>query len=188
MSGLADADDWCLALAGDGEAFGRIYDRHAARVRRHVVGLLPGSADADDVVAVVFLEAWRRRQHVRVVNGSLLPWLLVTATNAARNTSRATRRYRALLAKLPDGTAPGQDEAGDEGEATAALATLPLIDRQVVTLCVLIGLSHQDAAALLGIAEGTVKSRLHRAKARLRDRLTPQDDHPVLPEGAHHDP
>ncbi|NHB83951.1 hypothetical protein G7085_02790 [Tessaracoccus sp. HDW20] len=63
--------------------------------------LVDRTADAEDAVAVAFLELWRRRDAVRVVQGSVLPWLLVTATHATRNLSRSSRRYRALLDRLP---------------------------------------------------------------------------------------
>lgn len=71
-----DRSDWALGVAGDGRAVGRLFDRHAARLRRHVRALVPTPDDADDVVAVVFLEAWRKRDHVRFVDDSMLPWLL----------------------------------------------------------------------------------------------------------------
>src|SRR5476651_354484 len=76
----SDESDWAAALRGDGEAFGRIFDRHRHRLFRHSYRLVAVSADADDIVSVTFLEAWRRADAVRFVNGSILPWLLVTAT------------------------------------------------------------------------------------------------------------
>lgn len=163
-----DATDWALACSGQGEAFGRIFDRHRDRVFRHGLRLVDRVADADDLVAITFFEAWRRRDDVRVVEGSVLPWLLVTATNAAHNLRRSSRRYHALLAKLPPESA-GADHAErfDDGEAHAALRDLGLIDRQILTLCVLEGYSERDAAAALRVPAGTVKSRLARARARL---------------------
>ncbi|MFS2076169.1 RNA polymerase sigma factor, partial [Curtobacterium sp. CT11-133] len=83
-----DSGDWAMALEGDGEAFGRVFDRHRHRVQRHCMRLVPVDTDAADSVAIVFLEAWRNRARVRLVDGSLLPWLLVTATNVARNQTR----------------------------------------------------------------------------------------------------
>lgn len=169
-----DDVDWASAQQGVGEAFGRIFDRHRDRVHRHVLRLVPVPADADDAVAITFLEAWRRRGDARLVEGSLLPWLLVTATRVTQNLTRSARRHRALLAKLPPGE-PVADHADrhDEGPASAALRELSLADRQVVTLCVLEGLNDREAAAALGLPVGTVKSRLSRAKRRLADRLSP---------------
>jgi len=101
-----DAEDWAAAGRGDGEAYGRVFDRHRDRVHRHALRLVPPEVDVDDVVAVVFLEAWRRRRSARLVDGDLLPWLLVTATNVARNATRTTMRYRRLLATLPPARPP----------------------------------------------------------------------------------
>ncbi len=170
-----DRADWALSLAGDGQAFGRVFDRHAARLRRHAVGLVPAAApaDADDVVAMTFLEAWRRRDHVRFVDDSLLPWLLVTATNTAHNVTRSAHRHRAFLGRFPaPEPAPDPAEQFGDGGAVAAMGRLSLDDQRVLTLCVLEGLSEREASAVLGVAPGTVKSRLHRAKARLHQRYT----------------
>jgi DNA-directed RNA polymerase specialized sigma24 family protein len=92
---------WRRSLDGDGEAFGALFDRHRDRVFRHACRLVDARHDAEDVTASAFLELWRRRTDVRLVEGSVLQWLLVTATNLGRNTSRGTRRYRHLLERLP---------------------------------------------------------------------------------------
>jgi len=163
-----DTHDWKLACAGEGEAFGRIFDRHRDRVFRHGLRLVDRPADVDDLVAITFLEAWRRRDSVRIVEGSVLPWLLVTATNASLNLRRGSRRYRTLLARLPvDPHTADHAERFDDGEAAAALRALAPIDRQVLTLCVLEGYSERDAASALGVPTGTIKSRLARARTRL---------------------
>ena len=169
----SDAVDWERAVRGDGEAFGRIFDRHRARVLRHGLRLAPTTADADDLVAITFLEAWRRRDAVRIVEGSVLPWLLVTATNVGRNLRRSATRYAALLERLPPGE-HAADPADQLGRGVGAqLARLPLADRQVLVLCVLEGYSERDAAAALGVAPGTVKSRLSRARRRAAAVLSP---------------
>lgn len=166
-----DDDDWALALAGDGDAFGRIFDRHRDRIRRHSHGLVVSPADAEDVVAVTFLEAWRNRRRVRLVDGSLLPWLLVTATNVSRNVRRSSRRYASALSRLPPPTAI--DLAPGDGAATRALRDLSIDDRRVITLCVLYDFTAVEAAHVLGVPVGTVKSRLSRAKQRLATHLDP---------------
>jgi RNA polymerase sigma factor (sigma-70 family) len=163
-----DEVDWHRVLAGDGEAFGRVFDRHRFRVRRHAHRLLSVASDAEDVVALVFFEAWRRRDAVHFVDGSLLPWLLVTATNSARNLERSVRRHRALLAKLPPLTdEPDFVGAIDDGPATAAMLRLGAADQRIITLCILEGLDEREAAEALGVPTGTVKSRLSRARRRL---------------------
>jgi RNA polymerase sigma-70 factor (ECF subfamily) len=168
----SDEGDWALTLRGDGEGFGRVFDRHRDRVFRHSARLVPQATDADDVVAIVFLEAWRRRDVIRFVGGSMLPWLLVTATNTARNLSRSSRRHRALLRKLPPGVHhrdPAEDF--DQDGTRTALRRLSPQDQDVLVLRILEGYSEAETASALGIKPGTVKSRLSRAKARLSSQL-----------------
>lgn len=172
MSTSSDADDWPLALAGQGEAFGRVFDRHRDRVFRHVVRLVATPSDADDAVAITFLEAWRRRDSVRFVDDSALPWLLVTATNVSSTLRRSARRHRSLLDHLPpEPPSPDHADLLDDGDAHFALRSLSTADQRVITLCILHGLPEKDAAAVLGVPPGTVKSRLSRAKARLAAQL-----------------
>ncbi|UVJ40376.1 RNA polymerase sigma factor [Arthrobacter sp. CJ23] len=138
---------------------------------------LVGSADgAEDITAMVFYEAWRRREYVRVVNDSIVAWLLVTANYTIKNDLRERRRYRNFLDRLPrpvdspDVADAFIDAAEQDNEAATlreAFVRLRTADRDVLTLCVVEGMSIRDAAAALGIVEGTVKSRLNRAKTRL---------------------
>lgn len=175
---LSDADEWRAVLAGDGEAFARIFDRHSQRVYRHSLAMVPAADDAQDVVGVTFLEAWRKRGDVRFVNGSLLPWLLVTASHSSKNISRAARRYRNLLEHVPrPESQAGPELMPDDGAAMTALRDLGTHHRDVIALCVIEGFSEAEAAEALGVPVGTVKSRLHRAKqtlaSRLRQDITP---------------
>ena len=184
MDVIPDAAVWARAVAGEGEAFGIVFDAHKGAVRRQVARFLVTPQDIEDAVAIVFFEAWRRRSAVRLVNGSVLPWLLVTGANVARNVGRSAARYRALLAELPT-PADRLDTAGDEEhDVLIALRSLPLTDQQILTLCVLEDWSERDAAAVLNIRVGTVKSRLHRAKRRLADRFGSLTHLP--PEGLPH--
>lgn len=184
-----DASDWRDVLSGDGEAFGRIWDRHNARVERHVTGLVSRPADVDDAVAIVFLQAWRQRAAVRVVNDSVLPWLLVTATHVAHNVRRGSHRYAALLARLPSADhAPDPAELVADGDASLAMRRLSLLDQEILTLCVLEELTEREASEALHIRPGTVKSRLHRARAHLADQFKALSDLSLTsPEAAHHE-
>ena len=154
---------WAAALGGDGEAFADVFDRHKDRVYRHALKLVGAVHDAEDVTAGAFLELWRRRRSVRLVEGSVLPWLLVTATNLSRNAARGLRRYGALLASLPrSGPAGDAGEVGVENmeeAATAArvreaLRALPAPDGALIALTAFEGLSPAQAAAALGISDG----------------------------------
>ncbi|MFJ5697262.1 RNA polymerase sigma factor [Arthrobacter sp. NPDC093139] len=173
---VSDEVLWSQVVNGDGDAFGVLFDRHHDRVWRHALKVVSVPHLAEDITAVVFYEAWRRRASVRMVKDSILPWLLVTANNTLRNHVRQQRRYRHFLNQLP----PPQDAAdiaddiaeADESRIRSsalreAFAKLRPPERDVLTLCVIEGLGVKEAGAALGIADGTVKSRLHRAKSRL---------------------
>jgi RNA polymerase sigma-70 factor (ECF subfamily) len=104
-----------------------------------------------------------RRATVRLVGGSVLPWLLVSTTNLARNGTRSLRRYRALLGSLPrSGPAPGASEVafGDIDEARAAerlreaLGSLWRTDGAIIALTAFEGFSPAQAALALGIPTG----------------------------------
>jgi RNA polymerase sigma-70 factor (ECF subfamily) len=176
-SGTADEALWRQVVAGDGGAFTLIFDRHRDAVFRHAGRQFQLAHVAEDITAMVFYEAWRRRLFVRMVDGSVLPWLLVTTNYVARNQARHERRYRNLLSRLPV-PGPVDDIAetysdDDTAQRRAAevrqeLAKLRPLDRDVLTLCVLEEMSTRQAAEALNIPEGTVKSRLSRAKTRLR--------------------
>jgi RNA polymerase sigma factor (sigma-70 family) len=175
-----DAELLARMAHDDAAAFGMLYDRHVQRVYAHCVGQLGTAQDADDLTAVVFLEAWRHRTGIRIVSGSALPWLLLTATNVARNHKRAMRRYRGALSRIP---APEviHDHAEDVAQrhATApavtaladALSKLNASDREVISLCLLGGLSYQETAEILGLSHAAVRSRLLRARRSIRASL-----------------
>jgi len=181
--GCATSDAELLRACAEGrsEAFGVLFDRHRDRVFRHTLRLVDSVEDAEDVVAIVFLEAWRKRSRIRVVDGSIVAWILVTANNVVRNHTRSRRRYRALLASLPP-AAPQPDHSArvldDMANRTGHLALrrafdrLSRRDRDVLTLCVLEELSTAETALALRVPLGTVKSRLSRAKVRLASTLT----------------
>ncbi|MDY0912294.1 RNA polymerase sigma factor [Rathayibacter festucae] len=182
MISTDEAATWARASSGDGEAFASIFDEHRARVFRHAYRLLVDATDAEDAAAVAFLELWRRRSSVELINGSVLPWLLVTVTNTARNLSRGRNRYRTLLAALPHGDhQPSAEDAAlrdviDDRQLAEALGRLSPADLRLVTLVMIEGYSSTDAAPLLGLSAGATRTRLHRARTALRDQL----GHPTL--------
>lgn len=170
---------WSRARAGDGEAFGRIFDAYRDRVYRHAYRLVDGANDAEDVTAIVFLELWRRRDVVRVVADSVLPWLLVTTGNVARNQRRSAFRYRRFLAALPrpdsalDAAASSAQSSvlGLDTDLRRALDSLRGDDLHLLVLVSIEDYTIADAAAVLGLSEAAVKGRLHRIRARIRSQL-----------------
>jgi RNA polymerase sigma-70 factor, ECF subfamily len=163
--------------AGDPEAFREMFRDHAQLVYRHAVRVTGDWAAAEDVVSLTFLEAWRLREKLRDEGASPRPWLMGIATNVLRNTARAAGRHERALARMPsmDWVPDFADELvgrmADSEELAAAgkaLAQLRRSEREVFTLCVWSGLEYADAARALGVPVGTVRSRLSRARTRLR--------------------
>ncbi|MFD0526756.1 RNA polymerase sigma factor [Kitasatospora arboriphila] len=163
--------------AGHQSAFGEIFDDHADALYGYALRTLGDWAAAEDVVSLTFLEAWRLRGKLLEDGGSVRPWLFGIAANVLRNTARAARRHRAAMARLPEREAVPDftDELvgwlDDDARLAAtrrALAGLRRGEREVFALCVWSGLDYAAAAEALGVPVGTVRSRLSRARTRLR--------------------
>ncbi|MER5938572.1 RNA polymerase sigma factor [Streptomyces sp. NPDC001928] len=179
--------------AGDAQAFAHLFRQHAQAVHAHAARWLGDPGPAEDVVSLTFLEAWRLREKLLDDDGfaardrhddnddGLRAWLFGISTNVLRNTRRAARRHRAALDRLPDrrsgfGTVPDfadtligrLDDAERLAAATAALRQLRPREREVFALCVWSELSYADAAEALRVPVSTVRSRLARARQRLR--------------------
>ncbi|WP_405755465.1 RNA polymerase sigma factor [Streptomyces sp. NBC_01411] len=164
---------------GDPAALAEAFREHADAVYRHALWSTGNWATAQDVVSLTYLEAWRSRERLRPEEtGSLRPWLLGIATNVLRNTARSARRHQRALARMPraDIVADFAEEVTGRladaerlAAAKAALEGLRRTEREVFTLCVWGGLDYASAAEALGIPVGTVRSRLSRARAKLRD-------------------
>jgi RNA polymerase sigma-70 factor (ECF subfamily) len=173
-----DEELWLATAAGDEVAFTTLFDRYVRAVYNHAFRLTGSWTFAEDVAQETFLVAWRRRSEARLVDGSMLPWLLVIATNTARTQSRSARRWLALLRRMPvprpgvdsdlaDEVAGRLDDQRRMAEILAAVRRLPRGEREAVALCVWSGVPYPDAAVVLGISEVAVRSRVSRARARL---------------------
>jgi len=163
--------------AGDPTAFGELFDDHARAVYNHAFRMTGNWSAAEDAMAVTFLEAWRVRAGIEPDGGSLRPWLLGIATNVVRNLSRASRRHAAALARLPatgyvpdfaDDLVGRVDDVRQLAAVRAALGSLRRAEQDVFLLVAWAGLDYAAAAAALGVPVGTVRSRLSRARRRLR--------------------
>lgn len=166
---------WQASRNGDEQAFGVLYERYARKIYNYLFRRLADWSEAEDLTAVVFLEAFRRRSDATIVEGRLLPWLYGIATNVLRSRRRAQWRHRDLLAQLtherraePASDVVSRVEAAEQMRASLErIRKLPRPQQDVVALCLLSGLSYEDAATALGVPVGTVRSRLSRARASL---------------------
>lgn len=139
-----------------------------------------GTAIAEDLAAETFATAYRRRTSFDSRQGSLRSWLYGIAANLVRNHWRAERHLLQLDARLiPDMDLPDGTDAVEQRITAALLAprlagaleTLTRDQRDVLLLYVWADLSQEEIAAALGVAPGTVRSRLSRARAALREQL-----------------
>ena len=171
----------------DSARFEALFDRHAAELLRFCFRRTADAALAEDLVWIVFLEAWRARHKLR---GD------ADAVMAVRH--RDERRAPAVaLAASPRRGAGAHRPAATAGESAAevvarehemratlqSIARLPRRDQDILALCVWSELSYEQAARVLGVPVGTVRSRLSRARRRLREDVAPDNQLSPRPEG-----
>jgi RNA polymerase sigma factor (sigma-70 family) len=157
---------------GDRAAFAVLVRRHGHAARR-TAAVLGAGADTDDVVQEAFVKAYRALGSFRT-DAEFRPWLLRIVANEAHNARRAAgRRAAREAAALPPLTAATDGHPQEDLERfRAQVGGLPRPQRDVVACRYLLDLDEAHTAQVLGISRGTVKSRTHRALARLRESLT----------------
>lgn len=167
-----DGPLWARAQRDDGAAFAELFDRHRPRIHRRATSLLADAHDAEDVTAAVFYELWRKRRSVVLVAGSVAPWLLVTTVNVARNSRRATMRYRRLLADLPRGddhtAAVDAEDLEVRDRLRATVRSLSPTDAALLVLTGVEDVPVWQAAEAVGLKPSAARVRLHRLRRRLR--------------------
>jgi RNA polymerase sigma-70 factor (ECF subfamily) len=176
----ADTDAAVIQLSRrEPEHFTVLFRRHAPHIQRYVVRRL-GRDEADDIVAETFLLAFRQRDSYDLTRADARPWLYGIATNLIGRHRRAEiGLYRALARTGADPvTESFTDGVDDRVSASAAsrtlaagLARLPKELRDTLLLVTWGDLRYEEAATALGIPVGTVRSRVSRARSRLRRSL-----------------
>jgi RNA polymerase sigma factor (sigma-70 family) len=166
----------------DPEAFAILYDRHASTLHRYVARRL-GEGAADDIVADTFLSAFRKRAHFDPsASPDARPWLYGMAANLiGKHTRSEVRMLRAYARTGADPVLTQQatfddafsrvDSATGHRHLARALSTLAKADREVLLLIAWADLSYAEVATALGIPVGTVRSRLNRARIKVRAAL-----------------
>ncbi len=176
---MSDPSDEALLAAhlrGDPHAFGRLVTRHERRIYGLCLRILGNREDAEDATQEAFLAALRKAATFRQA-AAFTTWLYRVAVNAA--TDQARRRGRARLTLLdPEDVGLAADPGGDPGELVAiavtvqaALAQVPEEFRVAVVLCDLYRVPYAEAAQILEVPVGTVKSRVFRGRLALAERL-----------------
>jgi RNA polymerase sigma-70 factor, ECF subfamily len=162
------------ARAGDTRAFERLYREHVGRVYGLCLRMTRDPAIAEDCTQETFINAWKALARFET-RSSLATWLHRIAVNA----TLAKRRKASVV--MESTSTEDEDEAIESewtletplevNEIEAAIEQLPEGARDVLVLHAIYGYSHLEAAEMLGVAEGTCKAQLHRARGLLRDKL-----------------
>lgn len=171
-----DRLDLEAAARGDSAAFDALYRRHVSVVYRHAYSLLGTRREAEEVAQDVFVTLWDKIATVRIVDRSLLPWLLTTSRYLCLNRRRAHARHSARthldgLVALPPDSMSVEDRVRNRALREAiddALAQLSDEDYTVYLLCIEEGLTYQQASITMGVSHGAVRNRLARLRAGLR--------------------
>ncbi|MFI6105541.1 RNA polymerase sigma factor [Streptomyces sp. NPDC051310] len=165
------------------EVFGALFHRHAAGIHRYAARRL-GEEAADDITAETFLAAFRARERYDLSRPHALPWLYGIAANLIGKQHRAeVRALRALARGGHDPVADSWTDRSDSrvtaqalhGPLAKALAGLSTADRHVLLLVAWADLSYLEVAEALSIPVGTVRSRLNRARRKVRAALGGED-------------
>jgi RNA polymerase sigma-70 factor (ECF subfamily) len=165
------------------ERFAVLFDRHAPHIHRYLARRA-GRQVADDLVAETFLTAFAKRDRYDLGYSDARPWLYGIATNLVGQHHRdEARQYRIMQRAVAEPEVPDHADrvaAGVTAQATralleAALAALPAGDRDVLLLIAWEQLTYREVSRALAIPAGTVRSRLHRARTKVRQVLAGTD-------------
>jgi RNA polymerase sigma-70 factor, ECF subfamily len=176
--GMTDAELIAASL-DEAERFGLVFDRHFAEIHRYLHRRV-GRELADDLAAETFVAAFDRRRDYDLTRPDARPWLYGIASNLLRNQWRSERRRLLAYARAAvDESGYGDHDAAlDRADAAAAgplvaraLACLEDRDRDTLLLLAWGELSYDEIADALGVPLGTVRSRIHRARAQVSEAL-----------------
>ncbi|HET6834990.1 MAG TPA: sigma-70 family RNA polymerase sigma factor [Acidimicrobiales bacterium] len=152
------------AAAGDLTAFEQLVRAYQQHVWRFLSRLLADAAAAEDVTQETFLRVFRRLPTF-TFEAKFSTWVFQIARNAGIDELRSRERRNRLASVAPPGMSVAPPEA--RAEIEAALASLPVDLREAVVLVEVLGLRYHEVARVIGVPEGTVKSRMFSARSRL---------------------
>ncbi len=172
-NGGADSERSTIARAqaGDLAAFEMLVKSHQARVRQQLRRLTwPDAALADDLAQDTFVSAWQQLPRFRA-DAQLSTWLHRIAYTRFLMQRRRRRDEPAAAAGAAAAEAQHDPDHAMRLDVAHAVARLPAHERAAIVHCVQLELTHEEAAAVLGLPLGTLKSQVARGKARLREWL-----------------
>jgi RNA polymerase sigma-70 factor (ECF subfamily) len=160
------------ARRGDSKAFERLYRDHVGRVHGLCLRMTRNPDLAADCAQDAFIKAWKALPKFEA-RSSFSTWLHRIAVNTVLEKRRGSASAEIAVEDPNDYEEPQMvlDSPVEEEELEAAIASLPQGARDALVLCGVYGYEHSEAASMLGIAVGTCKAQLHRARGLLKDRL-----------------
>ena len=162
-------------------AFDVLFVRHHIAIRRYLYARTADAAVAEELAAETFVRAFAARARFRDQGHGVRAWLFQIAINLLRDEVRAEcrRADKHGFVATADGAAP--PSLPTDPDLTARLRELPRLQLEVLLLYAWADLSYEEIALALGIRVGTVRSRLHRARAQLRQKLSTTTDPALAP-------
>ena len=171
--GTDDELSWVRrAQAADSRAFEMLYQRYIGRVYGLCLRMTANPSEAEDCAQDAFIQAWSKLAKFRG-DSSFGTWIHTVAVNTVLGRMRKARREQDRLRAVAD-IAPQRESIGDSGglrDLEHAVSELPSGARHVFVLHAIYGYSHEETGEMLGIAAGTSKAQLHRAKRLLAQQL-----------------
>lgn len=180
---LQDLDERTLverAIRRDREAFGALYDRHVVRVYRHIYYMVGSAAEAEDLTAQAFLQAWEAIDRYQIRGAPFVSWLLRIAHNLGVSHLRSKRDSSELPETLVDHGRHGNPEetlqrSADAERVRQAILQLRDEQRQVIILRFVEDLAYPEVAEIVGKSVAAVRVIQHRALNALRRQMDPED-------------
>jgi len=170
--GVSDRRLAARLLGDDPRALEEIHARSGAAVFSYLRRVLRDAGTAEDVFQQVFAEVWRRRLEYDPSRSALTTWLFTIARSRALDEQRRRRPWPVDPAALPEAVEPPEHDAEiDRWLVADLLGSLPALERELLQLRFYDELSQTEIAARTGLPLGTVKTRMVRALARLRERM-----------------
>jgi RNA polymerase sigma-70 factor (ECF subfamily) len=167
------------ARSGDTRAFEALYREHVDRVYGLCLRMTGNVSEAEDCAQEAFIQAWNKLVRFRG-DSAFGTWMHRIAVNAVLGRIRKSKREQDRLQVVAD-TASSPASIGDSGglrDLADAIGRLPEGARHVFVLNAVYGYSHEESSSMLGIAVGTSKAQLHRARRLLAQQLEEQGFEP----------
>jgi RNA polymerase sigma-70 factor (ECF subfamily) len=171
---------------GDQAAFADLYDAVAGRVYGTVLAVVRDPSQAEEVTQEVFVEVWRVAPRFDAARGSVGAWVATIAhrravdrvrseQSARERADRVARQAEPPRDEVADSVVDDQQSAFDQARVRRALGRLTEAQRQSIELAYFSGYTYREVALVLGLPEGTIKTRIRDGMIRLRDELAPTE-------------